>query len=68
MTIERIVRPAQTPEISPPKMQPVRRATTSFGLPITLYYGIGGDIKTMSGSYSASVSIYAIRRPKERQV
>lgn len=66
MSIEKIVRPAQTPDINPPKVQPVRRSTTYMGAPITLYYGIGGDVKQLNGSFQSSVSLYAVRRPKER--
>lgn len=64
MSLERIVRPAQTPNNSPAKRVIVRRASIP-PTPVTLVWGVGGNVKQISGSWSESYSLYAKREPRE---
>lgn len=64
MSFERIVRPAQTPDISPAKQPRANRSTQNWQ-PVVLQWGIGGTVKSMSGSYSLNMNLYNVKRPKE---
>jgi hypothetical protein len=64
MSFEKIVRPAQTPQVAPVKNKRANRTTQNWQ-PVTLTFGIGGTLKAISGSYSINLSLYAVKRPKE---
>lgn len=65
MSLEKVVRPAQTPDIAPPKTQPNYRSRSGWK-PVVISWGGGeGQMKTMSGSYTVTINYYAIKRPKE---
>ena len=65
MSLERVVRPAQSPDIQPPKVSRTRR-TASNWQPVVLKYGIGGSIKTANASISQTVNYYHKKRPTEK--
>ncbi len=62
--LERIVRPFQTQEVSPPQ-----RVLTDYQTDapdsITLEYGRGGSGKLLQGSYSNTVTLYMDTKLKE---
>jgi hypothetical protein len=64
MSLERIVRPALPGDTSPPKQVRSNRTAQNWNA-VILRYGIGGSVKTMSGSYSMTGNLYAIKKPKE---
>lgn len=65
MSFEKVVRPAQTPEISPPVTVTKNRSRSNFQK-IVRRFGEGkGSIKTMAGSYSITVNYYTIKKPRE---
>jgi hypothetical protein len=64
MSLEKIVRPAQTPNIAPAKAGRVNRTTANWQ-PVVLQWGIGGSVKAISGSYSITLNLYNVKRPRE---
>jgi hypothetical protein len=67
MSFERIVRPYQTPELTPPQVEYAPGATES-NAPIRLRPGLVGKTKTFQGSSSLTSTAYVIKKPKEKQV
>lgn len=66
MSIEKIVRPAQMPEISPPAQQRRRRTAVNWQ-PVTLKWGIGGGLTQESASISEQFTTYQVQKPTEKQ-
>lgn len=66
MSLERIVRPFQTGEVSPPRIVPSSEATATQDN-VVINPGARGSVKTFSGSYSLTVTYYYIKKPKEKQ-
>jgi hypothetical protein len=65
MSLERIVRPAQSPDNQPPKFSRTRRTAANWQ-PVVLKYGVGGSIKTANASISQSLTFYHKKRPTEK--
>lgn len=65
MSLERIVRPFQTGDVSPPKPAPSSAATATQNN-VVIYPGHNGSVKTFSGSYNLTVTFYYIKKPKEK--
>jgi hypothetical protein len=65
MSLEQIVRPAQTPDVAPAKSARVNRTTANWQ-PVVHQWGIGGTVKMVSGSYSLSLNLYNVKRPREQ--
>lgn len=66
MTLERIVRPFQTGDFSPPKPAPSSDATSTASN-VIINPGKNGSVKTLSGSYNITITYYYIKKPKEKQ-
>lgn len=66
MSLERIIRPFQTGEISPPRIVPSSDATATQDN-VIINPGNRPSVKTFSGSYSLTVTFYYIKKPKEKQ-
>jgi hypothetical protein len=66
MSLEKIVRPAQSPDFAPVKTA-VKTRTSANWIPVVNTWGIGGSLKTVPGSYSLNMSLYAVKKPKEQQ-
>jgi hypothetical protein len=66
MPIERLVRPYQTPELTPPQVEFAPGATES-NAPVRLRIGLVGKSKIFQGSNSLTSTVYVIRKPKETQ-
>ncbi len=66
MTLERIVRPFQTGDISPSKPRPISEATAEQNN-VIINPGHAGTVKTFSGSYNLTVTFYFIKKPKEKK-
>lgn len=66
MTLERIVRPFQTGDISPSKPRPISEATAEQNN-VIINPGHAGTVKTFSGSYNLTVTFYFIKKPKEKR-
>ncbi len=66
MTLERIVRPFQTGDISPSKPRPISEATAGQNN-VIINPGHAGTVKTFSGSYNLTVTFYFIKKPKEKK-
>lgn len=64
-TFEKIVRPNQLGDISPPKTQPTPSGTASDTL--TLSFGKDGSPKIMFGSTTLDETFYAIKKMRERR-
>jgi len=56
MPLERLIRPYQTRVNTPPVR--IEQATHDDPQPITIRLGIGGSGKTLTGSFSSSLSVY----------
>lgn len=65
MSLERVVRPAQSPDNQPPKAARTRRTAVNWQ-PVVLKYGVGGSLKTVNASISQSISFYHKKRPTEK--
>ena len=64
---EKIVRPYQAPEITPPKIT-FAAGGTETDAPVHLKIGVkGGSPKTLQGTNSLSSTVYVIRKPKEKK-
>ena len=66
MSLERIVRPFQTGDVSPPRPAPSSAATASQDN-VKINPGKNGNIKSFSGSYNLTVTFYYIKKPKEKK-
>lgn len=66
MSLEKIVRPAQSPTNAPAKKTIYRRAS-SPPTAITIKWGVGGTLKQVSGSFTQNYSLYAVKKPKEQK-
>lgn len=66
MTLERIVRPFQTGDVSPPKPVPSSDASSTSSN-VIINPGKNGSVKTLSGSYNITITYYYIKKPKEKQ-
>jgi hypothetical protein len=64
MSLEKIVRPAQSPDNQPPTISRTRRTAVNWQ-PVVVKYGIGGSIKTANASISQSLTFYHKKRPTE---
>ena len=63
-SLEGIVRPFSTPDITPPSPVPIAQEVPVSN--VVINPGKGGSVKTMSGSYNLTVTFYLIRKPKEK--
>ncbi len=66
MTLERIVRPFQTGDISPSKPRPISEATATQSN-VIINPGHAGTVKTFSGSYNLTTTFYFIKKPREKR-
>ena len=66
--LEGVVRPFETGDIQPAKT-PSRGETTTADAPnnLVLEPGKGGNVKTLSGSFSVTITFYAVNKPKEKK-
>lgn len=63
---EKIVRPFQLRDTSPPRPVPLASISTGNAEPVILKWGETGSTRTFHGSFSSTQTYYAIRRPKEK--
>jgi hypothetical protein len=64
VTLERIVRPFQLGDISPPK--PVASGTSSAPQTNIIKYGESGTAKLLFGSETIDESFYAVKKMREK--
>lgn len=65
MSLEKIVRPFQLGETSPPK--PVATGNICKDpKTIILKYGLGGSAKTLNGSININETFYAVKKMREK--
>ena len=66
MAFEKIVRPAQSQDVTPPIVE-FASGATEVDAPIRLRPGLVGKTKTFNGGESFSTVAYVIRKPTETQ-
>jgi hypothetical protein len=66
MSIEKIVRPAQTPAVGPATGPKKIRSRSAWQTIVRRFGDSGGSLKTMSGSYSYTFNYYTVKKPKEK--
>ncbi len=65
MSLEKIVRPFQLGDTSPPKPVATGNACVAANT-ITLTFGLGGSAKVLHGSVSIDESFYAVKKMREK--
>jgi hypothetical protein len=69
MSLEKIIRPFQTREISPPRiiMNPATLARQTGEKPVTITIGKSHNVKTLNGSETIDVTYYMKKWMKEKK-
>lgn len=66
MGFERIVRPYETGDGTPPSLV-TQAGFTESNAPVRLRPGLVGRPKTYNASYATATTVYVIKKPKETQ-
>ncbi len=65
MSLEKVVRPFQLGNTSPPKPVATGNACAAANT-VTLTFGLGGSAKVLHGSVSIDESFYAVKKMREK--